>query len=111
GHVRASQLTGILTLNRSPVANGLTIALIALLGVLLIAPIFSVTRAGFVLDGEYTTELLTEVLNDVGYMTGLKNSFYLAFFTTVLCLAISLPLALIAERFDFRAKKWMLALI
>jgi iron(III) transport system permease protein len=89
-----------------------TILLLALLGVVLITPIVSVTRAGFVNDdGHASLGPLRWVLTDALYREGLLNSVALAFCTTTLCLLISIPLAMLAENYQFAGKRIWLALI
>jgi iron(III) transport system permease protein len=44
------------------------------------------------------------VLRDVAYLNGLRNSLSIAACTTLICIAMTLPLALIAIRYDFPAK-------
>jgi len=50
-------------------------------------------------------------LSEVHCRNGLINSVLLAGFTTLLCLAISLPLAILAENYDFAGRRWWLAAI
>ncbi len=89
----------------------LTVILLLGLGGLLLAPILAVVRAGFEDNGRFTLQWLRWVLEDEQYLAGLLNSVWLATFTTLLCLLISVPLALLAESFNFAGKRWWLALI
>ena len=59
---------------------------------------------------EYFTEVITGTGGNL-YGNGLINSLVLAVLTTGLCLVISLPLAMLAENFDFRGKRIWLALV
>ena len=93
------------------ISHLLTLALIALLAGVLLAPIYSVVRGGLVEDGELTGYYFRQVFEYSIYREGLINSVLLAIFTTLLTLVISIPLALIAERFNFTGKKIWLALI
>jgi len=85
--------------------------LLVVLSALLLAPIFAVLRAGFEDGGRFTLQWLRWVLEDEQYLAGLLNSVWLATFTTLLCLVISVPLALLAESCNFAGKRWWLALI
>jgi iron(III) transport system permease protein len=99
-------------MRRRPVSLMFTVLLLGLLGLALVTPIVSVVRAGFQEDdGSLTLEWLKWVLEDEQYLEGLVNSVWLATFTTLLCLLISVPLALLAESYSFVGKRWWLALI
>jgi len=50
-------------------------------------------------------------LSEVHCRNGLINSVLLAGFTTLLCLVISIPLAVLAENYDFAGRRWWLAAI
>ncbi len=92
-------------------SNLLTLVLLGLLGLTLIAPIGAVVHGGFVDDnGHYTLEWFRWVATDPQYLPGLLNSFKLAAASTLLCLLISIPLAMLAEKFDFLGKRWWLGL-
>jgi len=98
-------------MRRGLVAYSLTLLLLLILGVVLLAPIWCVVRAGFVDEGRLTLGWFKWVLADEAYREGLWNSVWLATLTTLLCLIISLPLALLSESFHFAGKRWWLALI
>lgn len=86
--------------------------LLAVLGAVLLAPIWAVVRTGFEDDaGQFTLDAFRWVLDDELYREGLWNSVALAAYTTLLCLAISIPLALLAEKFNFAGKRGWLAAI
>jgi iron(III) transport system permease protein len=90
----------------------LTMLLLAVLGAVLLAPIWAVVRTGFEDDaGQFTLDAFRWVLDDELYREGLWNSVALAAYTTLLCLAISIPLALLAEKFNFAGKRGWLAAI
>lgn len=92
-------------------SNLLTVFLLGLLGLTLIAPIGAVVHGAFVGDeGQYTFEWFRWVLTDPQYVPGLVNSLKLAAASTLLCLLISIPLAVLAEKFDFAGKRWWLGL-
>ncbi len=90
----------------------ITLFLLALLALVLISPIVSVVQAGFRDDdGSFTLDWFRWVIEDELYLEGLRNSVLLATFTTLLCLIISIPLAMIAENCNFAGKRWWLGLI
>ena len=89
----------------------LTLSLLAILGLVLVSPIVTVVRQGFILRGGFSLFWVQEVLLDRLYREGLINSVIIACLTTTLCLLISLPLALLANNLDFKGKKWWLALV
>ncbi|QYM80185.1 iron ABC transporter permease [Horticoccus luteus] len=75
-------------------------------------PIFQILKGGFLdADGHITFDYLRAVLSDPVYRGGLRNSFLLACATTTLALLISLPLAVIADRFKFAGKNLLGSLI
>ncbi len=97
---------------RRPWSLFLTLLLLGLLALGLLAPIYAVVRAGFVEpDGRLTLDHLHWVLTDDLYLKGLWNSVWLALWTTVLCLVVSIPLALLAENYSFPGRRWWLALV
>ncbi len=81
-------------------------------GAFFIWPLLQILRAGFVdADGHFTWKYLTTLLADPIHLAGLGNSFVLACTTTLLALAISLPLAWISDRFRFPGKTILSSLI
>jgi iron(III) transport system permease protein len=89
----------------------LAVAILLLLAATLLAPIYAVVGAGFQDEGRFSLTWFQDVLDDPLYREGLANSFWLALFTTLLCLAISIPLAIIADSLGFAGKPIWLALI
>jgi iron(III) transport system permease protein len=88
---------------------GLTAAFFA---VFFLWPILQILKGGFVdADGKVTLSYLTALLSDPTYLGGLSNSFLIACATTVLALAIALPLAFISDRFIFPAKGLLGAIV
>ena len=87
----------------------LALALICLLfGAFFFFPILQVLRGGFTNQkGQFTLVYLLEVFRNRLYLEGLWNSFRLAVCTTGLSLLIAVPLAWLADRFDFRGKRWL----
>lgn len=96
----------------------ITLLLLGVLGLVLLAPIAAVVRAGFVEDGQASLEWVKFVWEDLrlgpaqsSYARGLYNSVAKAALTTLLCLVVSIPLAMLAERYNFAGKRWWLAAI
>lgn len=68
-------------------------------------PILQILKGGFIdADGQFTFAYLRALLADTVYVTGLRNSFFIACTTTVLALLIAVPLAFVSDRFVFPAK-------
>ncbi len=75
-------------------------------------PIFQILKGGFVdADGNLTFSYLTALLQDPIYLHGLTNSFLLACATTSIAFAISMPLAFIADRYQFPLKVALSSLV
>lgn len=67
--------------------------------------------AFFDADGRFTFAFVAEVFRNRIYIEGLQNSFFLAVASTLATLVIALPLAFLADRFDFPGKKLFSALV
>lgn len=75
-------------------------------------PIVQSVRGAFVdAGGNWTLDYLLEIGRNSVYREGLQNAFLLALASTALTVALSVPLAWLADRFDFPAKKTLLALL
>ncbi|MCX7713064.1 MAG: iron ABC transporter permease [Chthoniobacterales bacterium] len=75
-------------------------------------PIAETLKGAFVKpSGEWTLEFIVEVFRNPIYFEGLWNSFLMGFWSTLLSLAIALPLAIISDRFLFPGKTILTALI
>ncbi len=86
--------------------------LLAIMGVFLIWPIALTVRGGFLApDGSLTFNYILSIFRDPILMAGLGNSLLIAFFTTILCLAITLPLSALAARYDFPGKALLSSLL
>ena len=91
--------------------------LLAVLAVFLVWPIVLTVRGGFADErtGAWTLRYFVGegvgVLRDPLYRQGLVNALAIAVATTVLCLLITLPMGLIAARYDFRGKTAVTALV
>lgn len=89
----------------------LAIALIGLLGVGLLWPIAAVVQGAFVEGERWTLVWFQDLLDQPLLSTNLTNSLLLAVYSTLACLLISVPLALLADRFSFAGKGLLTALI
>ena len=86
-------------------------AVTALLSVLFIWPLSKVVAGGFWVDGRFTLRYLFGVFENPIYMEGLFNSLKIALGTTGLAMVVALPLAWIANQFEFRGKTAFSALV
>lgn len=90
---------------------GLFGALLSVLGIFLVWPIILTVGGAFVSpQGGFTLDYFIApglgVLRDPLYLRGLYNSLLIAVWTTLVCLALTLPLAMLMVRCDFPFKKW-----
>ena len=84
----------------------------AFFGMFFLFPIWTTVQSAFVgPDGEFTAGYVLAVFQNPIYLEGLANSFRMGLFSTLLCLAIALPLALIANRFRFPGKEVLTSVI
>ncbi len=91
---------------------GLLALLLTLLAGFLIWPIVMTVRGGFIdAEGSFTLKYLLGVFSDPLWMRGLFNSLLLACCTTVLCLLMTLPLSVLASRYNFVGKTILGSLI
>lgn len=81
------------------------------LSILFFWPLSRVISGGFWVDGHFTWRYLIGVFQNPIYVEGLINSLKIALGTTALALCISLPLAWLSHRFEFRGKSMLSALI
>ena len=86
--------------------------LLALLGVLLLYPIVTVIRGGFIRPGGVPTfEYVAIVFRDPVLCHGLWNAFEIAVLVTALALLISFPLALLSVRHEFPGRRMLSGLL
>ncbi len=91
---------------------GLFLSILAVLLVFLIWPIVLTVSGGFIdPDGGFTLDYVLGVFQDPVLVQGLINSLLIAVATTVLCMVIAMPLALLAARYDFLGKGVMSSLV
>ncbi len=75
-------------------------------------PIWMTVRVAFETpDHHFTLEFIGEVFQNQLYREGLFNSFTIAFWTTLGCLFIALPLAVLFVRFEFPGKTLLNSLV
>lgn len=75
-------------------------------------PILQTVRGAFVdAGGHWTFDYLLEITRNRVYLDGLRNAFLLAVVSTAFTAYIAVPLAWLGDRFDFPAKKTLLALL
>ena len=90
----------------------LFVLVMAFLVCFLLYPLWSVMEGALSSSGSYLTwSHLFMVFSNPIYQEGLLNSFLLAFSTTGLVLVLALPLAILADRFDFHGKRWLTSLV
>ncbi len=94
---------------RNLIQYGLLLGILAVLGMFLLYPIGLTVRGGFAADittGQgWTLDHLMLVFKDPTRVSGIINAFKIAVATTMLCIILSLPLAVLSARFDFPFKK------
>ena len=83
----------------------------AVLSVLFFWPLSNVALGGVFVDGRFTLRFLLGVFQNPVYAEGLLNSLRIALATTTLAMLIALPLAWIANQFDFAGKAAFSALV
>jgi iron(III) transport system permease protein len=91
-------------------------AVLALFGVLLLWPVWSVISTGLGLSTpgvklDSVAAYLSAVFRDEQFRAGMINSAVIAALVTASCVAISVPLALLNRRFEFRGKSLLSALL
>lgn len=91
---------------------GLFAALLAAFVVFLLWPIFLTVKGGFTDEsGAFTMDYLRSIFADQLAIDGLVNALLIAVGTTILCLIIAMPLALLSTRFAFPGKTLLGGLI
>jgi iron(III) transport system permease protein len=77
---------------------------LGIIGTLFVFPVLRVVAGGFYVDGRFTLDYLMGVFRNPIYAEGMLNSLALGFGTTTLAVLIGLPLAWLADRYDFPGK-------
>ncbi|MFG0305246.1 MAG: ABC transporter permease [Phycisphaerales bacterium JB040] len=100
---------------RNLVQHALVFGMIALLGAFLLYPIWLTVRGGFASDPAtgkgFTLDHVALIFQDPTTREGLLNALGVATATTLLCIVIALPLAVLTARYRFPGKAVFNALI
>jgi iron(III) transport system permease protein len=91
-----------------PVAIFLYAFTVLFFGAFLIWPIWQVLQGGFYDANGFTLTYVAEVFRNPIYLEGLRNAFGVAVFSTLGSLLIALPMAFIADRYEFPLKKFFM---
>jgi iron(III) transport system permease protein len=89
----------------------LSAAALLILGTGFVWPLAWVIRGGFLEDGHFTLRFLEGVFRNPVYVEGLLRSLWIAVGTTALVLLIAVPLAWMANRYQFPGKAVLQALL
>lgn len=81
------------------------------MGLLFFWPLVRVLAGGFFVEGRFTLRYLTGVFHNPIYTEGLLNSLMLGVGTTALTVLIAVPLAWLANRYDFPGKGFFTAML
>lgn len=79
--------------------------------VFFLLPILHTLKGAFFMDGGFSLQYILHIFGNPLYMEGLSNAFFIGVWSTLLCMLIALPLALIANRFLFPGKAILTSLI
>jgi iron(III) transport system permease protein len=97
---------------RKQSANLIFTLTLAIFALLFLFPLAMVIKGGFIdANGDLTSRFVLGVFQNPVYAQGLLNSLGIALGTTALVTLIALPLALLATRYDFPAKRLFSALL
>jgi len=77
----------------------------------LLYPLGYVFKAAFQVEGKFSLSVFNNLFSNRMILESIGNTFKIAIMTTVVCTAISLPLAVIFTRIDFPIKKWLSSLL
>src|SRR5687767_14188301 len=77
-----------------------------------VMPIWQTVHEAFVKpDGTFTLDYIFDVFRNPLYLEGMWNSLVMAVFTTLGCLIVALPLAVIFTKFEFPGKPLLNSLV
>ena len=79
--------------------------------VFFVYPIGQTLRVAFLFDNRPTLVFIKEVFRNPIYVEGLRNAFLLAVGSTAAAFALAMPLAWLADRYDFGGKKTLTGLL
>ncbi|MCD8481627.1 MAG: ABC transporter permease subunit [Verrucomicrobia bacterium] len=94
-----------------PVAAFVYLFTITFFGAFFLWPIWQVVQGGFFDSEGFTMSYFVEVFRNPIYLEGLRNSFGIAVFSTLGAMLIAVPLAFIADRYEFPGRKLLMGLI
>ncbi len=98
-------------MSRSAIYSIFTLTVL-FMAVFFLFPILVSVKSAFVgPDGKWTLSYLMEIMDNPLYREGLWNSFRMAVGSTALSLAIALPLAMLASRYEFPGKMLLTSLV
>ena len=80
-------------------------------GLFFIWPITTTVKEAFIFDGKFTLDFVSQVFQDPLYVEGLVNAFLLALCSTLGCLVIAMPLAVVANKYLFPGKALLGSLV
>ncbi len=84
----------------------------AFFAVFFLYPVLQTLRGAFIVNGHrFTFEYVREVFRNPIYIEGLRNAFLLAVGSTAAAFALAMPLAWLADRYEFGGKKVLTALL
>ncbi|MEI6351250.1 MAG: iron ABC transporter permease [Verrucomicrobiota bacterium] len=93
-------------------ASVVALATAILFGCFFVWPICQAVQGAFVdASGNWTGTFAAEIFRNRVYLEGLRNAFLLALASTGLTTLVAVPLAWVADRFEFPAKRTLLALL
>jgi iron(III) transport system permease protein len=87
------------------------VGMFAFFGAFFAWPIWQVMQGGFRDADGWTLAYVIEVFRNPIYLEGLRNAFGVAVFSTLGALLIAVPLAFMADRYDFPLKKVFMGLV
>lgn len=76
-----------------------------------LVPILSTLGTAVFVDGAFTLGYITDILEDRNYLEGLTNALIVGVFSTIGAVLIALPLAVLADRYEFPFKPILLSLL
>jgi len=92
--------------------RGVFVVMLVFFGLFFVLPIWGTLRTAFVdANGSLTLDYVFEVFRNELYREGLLNSFTIAVWSTLGCLLVASPLALIYVRFDYPGKALLNSLV
>lgn len=78
----------------------------------LLWPVWQIVRGGFFdSTGQFSVAYFVEIFNNPLYLDGLKNSLLMGVYSTLLAVLLALPLAFVADRYEFTGKRLMMTLV